>query len=67
MSVMTKKVHKEIHKGLHKNLDELLGDFIYHTGKLPSKTTLMEFMEWSFEQTKNPTVEVNTKTGLRGD
>lgn len=46
--------HKQRHIELHRYLDELSADFIGHTGKLPSKTTIMEFMEWSFEQTKSP-------------
>ena len=54
---MNKKTHKIRHKELHKNLDELVADFIKHTENLPSRTTLMEFMEWSYEQTINPTEE----------
>ena len=54
---MTREEHIEIHKELHQNFDRLLADFIYHTGKLPSKTTLMELMEWSYQQTINPTEE----------
>jgi hypothetical protein len=40
---------------LHKSLDELIACFFTETEKLPSKTTLMEFMNWSHEMTKNPT------------
>jgi len=47
--------HRERHIFLHKMLDELLADFIEHTGKHPSKTTLYELMEWSNEQVANPT------------
>ena len=47
--------HKIRHVELHKALDELVADFINHTENMPSKTTLFELMEWSFEQTKNPT------------
>lgn len=43
--------HLERHKILHKNLDELVADFIGHTERLPSKTTLFEFMEWAYQQT----------------
>lgn len=46
--------HKERHKILHKELDELSADFIKHTGKVPSKSTIMELMSWSYEQTINP-------------
>ena len=52
---MTRKEHKERHGFLHKELDELVADFIQHGKKRPSQTTVMELMEWSFEQTTNPT------------
>ena len=45
------------HKQLHESLDELVADFISHTEKLPSKTTLYEFIKWSYEQTLLPTEE----------
>jgi len=54
---MEKEEHKARHKELHKYLDELIADFIRHTNKLPSETSLMELMKWSNEQTKNPTEE----------
>jgi hypothetical protein len=44
--------HRKIHIELHKKLDELLADFINETKKLPSKTTIMELMEWSYKQTQ---------------
>ena len=50
-----KKQHKEQHIKLHKCLDELLADFINHTSKLPSKTTIMELATWAFGQTKKTT------------
>jgi hypothetical protein len=47
--------HKARHEFLHGCLDELLADFLRHNGgMMPSTTSLMEFMQWSFEQTKNP-------------
>lgn len=49
---MTDAEHKQRHLELHDMLDELIADFIEHTDKRPSKTTLSEFMQWSFEQTK---------------
>jgi len=52
---MDKKIHRKRHIALHKILDELVADFIDNTHKLPSKSTVMELMEWSSEQTKNPT------------
>lgn len=48
------KRHLNRHKKLHKNLDELVADWISITGRLPSKATVMEFLEWSATQTKNP-------------
>jgi len=37
--------HKIIHEDLHISLDELIADFIAHTKRLPSKTTVAELME----------------------
>lgn len=54
---LTEGEHRLRHKQLHKSLDELSADFINHTGKLLSETTIMELMIWSFEQTKNPSVK----------
>lgn len=47
--------HRKRHEVLHKNLDELIADFLTNTKKLPSQSTVMELLQWSFEQTKNPT------------
>ena len=49
--------HLERHKELHKMLDELSADFIQHTKKLLSETSLMELIEWTYQQTKNPSKE----------
>jgi hypothetical protein len=49
------KEHKARHETLHKNLDELVADFLDHTEALPSRTTVMELMEWSHQQTLSPT------------
>jgi len=49
------KEHKARHKELHNYFDELVADFITETGKLPSKATILELMEWSYSQTINPT------------
>jgi len=54
---MNKKEHIERHKLLHKNLDELIADYVSMTRKLLSESTIFELMEWSHEQTKNPTTE----------
>ena len=52
--IMELKEHKERHILLHKQFDELLADFIDHTGNLPSKTTTMALMKWSYKQTQMP-------------
>jgi len=53
----TKKQHKERHKLLHEYLDELIGDYITQRSKGLSATSLLEFVEWSYLQTLNPTEE----------
>ena len=53
--MITKEEHLERHKELHRELDELLADYVYHTKKLFSESTIMELMEWSHQQTQNPT------------
>ena len=55
---MNRKEHIRRHLKLHNSLDELSADMIRHTDKLPSKTSVMELMQWSYQQTKNPTEEV---------
>lgn len=55
MTKLTREEHIERHKQLHKSLDELLADYIDHTGNLPSQTNLMNFLHWSYQQTTNPT------------
>lgn len=56
---MTREDHTKRHKQLHAYLDELVADFIggqpYPSTKMPSNTTVMELMEWSYGQTFNPT------------
>ena len=52
---MTPDEHRERHRELHKAFDELLADFLTHTEKLPSKTSVLELMTWSNEQTVEPT------------
>lgn len=54
---MKEKEHIERHKLLHMYLDELIGDFITHTGALPSQTKLSELMIWSYKQTKKPDIK----------
>lgn len=50
----TKKEHREAHIRLHIALDELVADMIRETTKLPSKTTVMELIQWSSKQIENP-------------
>ncbi len=49
--------HKQKHQVLHNMLDELVADFIGTTRKLPSKSTILELMEWSHIQTITPSEE----------
>ncbi len=53
--LMTHDEHRERHKMLHKYLDELVADWITHADSLPSKNSVMDLMDWSYEQTLNPT------------
>jgi hypothetical protein len=54
---LTLKEHKERHLKLHQALDELLADFIDHTGKYLSNTSIMELLEWSHTQWQNPSTK----------
>lgn len=58
---MDHEEHRTRHKFLHKCFDELLADWIRHTGNLPSQHSVMEFMTWSYSQTKEPTEIENAK------
>ena len=54
--------HRKRHKLLHSHLDELVADFIIHTtNKYPSKSTILELMEWSMAETLNPTGEIKNE------
>lgn len=55
MEELTGEEHRKRHEVLHQEFDKLLADFITHTGSLPSKTSIMELVRWSFQQTQNPT------------
>jgi hypothetical protein len=52
---LTPQEHKDRHKLLHDHLDELIADWIWQTTCLPSKSSVMDLMKWSYEQTLNPT------------
>lgn len=54
-SKIEKEKHKKQHLELHAKLDELLADWISHTKSMPSKSTVFELLEWSYEQTLSPT------------
>lgn len=54
---MTPKEHKQRHIKLHRALDELIVDFINHPQNLPSKTTVIELLRWSHQQTIRPVEE----------
>lgn len=47
--------HKKRHVFLHRMLDELLADWITHTGGRPSNCPCDEFLKWANEQRTNPT------------
>lgn len=51
---LTREEHIARHKLLHAHFDELVADWIGHTKKLPSKSTVRELMEWSYQQTIDP-------------
>lgn len=50
----TREELQEVHVKLHRSLDELLACFIESTNKLPSTTTLLEFLEWSANMRADP-------------
>ncbi len=55
--VMPKKTKAELIKAhflWHKSLDKLVACYLEHSDKNLHDTNLMEFMEWSFQQTVNP-------------
>jgi len=60
---MTKEEHAFLHQQLHSSLDELVANFIYHTGKLPSKTTIFELILWSTKQCDPETADFIQKEG----
>ena len=47
--------HKREHLKLHHSLDVLIGDWISQTENLPSRSSVMQLMEWSHQQTLEPT------------
>jgi hypothetical protein len=55
LKLSDRNIHILRHKELHKAFDELIADMMQHTGRLPSKTSVRQLMEWSNSQTENPT------------
>jgi hypothetical protein len=53
-------IHKARHEMLHTALDELFADYIgHHPNRVGYLTlTIDELLKWSYEQTINPTEEV---------
>lgn len=48
-------VHAARHAQLHAMLDELVADWLIHTKKRPSSSTVLELMQWANEQRISPT------------
>ena len=54
-TISTKGEHLARHIELHHNLDELLADFMKHTGNVPvSEVPIGFLMKWSHKQTIMP-------------
>jgi hypothetical protein len=53
-SKLTVRQREVLYRSLHRSLDMLVASFIDKTGKLPSETTVMDLMRWSYGQTKLP-------------
>ena len=53
---MGEEEHRQYHIDSHETLDVLMADFIIHTGKLLSEATVIELLEWSYQQTIKPAV-----------
>lgn len=52
---MTREEHKTYHVELHSALDQLLADFMRHTGKPALERPISDLMVWAYQQTQNPT------------
>lgn len=49
--------HVVNHERLHNSLDELLSEFFSHTDAIPSKTPILELIEWSAKQCNKTTID----------
>lgn len=47
---MNTELHTKRHAELHAVLDELVADWLLETGRLPSKSTVWDLIEWSNKQ-----------------
>lgn len=59
--IKTKEELQEVHHNLHRSLDCLVACYIMNVKdyKRLSELTVMELMEWSHEQCKNPSCYLN--------
>lgn len=48
--------HAARHQVLHTELDELAADYISNTHKPLNQTSVIELMQWSYEQTNEITI-----------
>lgn len=52
---MSREEHIARHKLLHEMFDELGADYLqHHDGALPSNTSMVDLMMWSYQQTLDP-------------
>ena len=49
-----KQAHKETHLELHDKFSELVADYTSHTSHPLGKTTVLELLDWSCDQSRNP-------------
>ena len=69
---ITPEEHMRRHLELHAKLDELIADFIDHTFKVNDKNrhlstvTVLEFLQWSAQQTISPSVKPRSLTEFKG-
>jgi len=52
--ITPKEMTKKYHQFLHESLDRLVAEFITQTHRFPSRTSVLELMEWSKKQTETP-------------
>lgn len=52
---LTANEHETRHETLHRALDELIADWMRHTDRRPSTSSVLDLMIWSSEQMASPT------------